>query len=118
MQFAHAILNDVLIIIPEGERLDTHAAPEFKQSVQDFLVRVEQKHVILDLHALNFIDSSGLSVFLSILRTLQRKNGELKLASMNKSVRMVFELVSMHKIFEIHDTTDAAMRAFRHKGSA
>lgn len=118
MPFAHAILNDVLIITPTGERLDAHAAPEFKQSVLDFLISAEQKRVIFDLHSLHFIDSSGLSVFLSILRTLHRRDGELKLATMNKSVRMVFELVSMHKIFEIYDSIDDAMSTFTPKRSA
>lgn len=118
MPFTHAILNDVLIITPEGERLDARGAPEFKQQVMDFLSSFEHKQVIFDLHSLNFIDSSGLSAFLSILRMLHRKEGELKLAAMNKPVRMVFELVSMHKIFEIYDSTDAAVRSFQRKRTA
>ncbi|MCE5316725.1 MAG: STAS domain-containing protein [Parachlamydia sp.] len=116
MPFSHAILNDVLIITLDGERLDAHVATDFKQKVIELLSSIEQKHVIFDLHALHFIDSSGLSAFLSILRTLHHKGGELKLASLNKPVRMVFELVSMHKIFEIYDTTDAAERSIMRKG--
>jgi anti-sigma B factor antagonist len=39
-------------------------------------------------------------------------NGQLKLCCMAKPVRSIFELVRMHKIFEIHITEEEALRSF------
>lgn len=112
MTISYQIQDDILIIMPLEERLDAHAAPAFKEEVTQLLEAHDYKNVIFDLHHLQFIDSSGLGTFLSFLRTLHNKKGALKLASMNKPIRTVFELVAMHKIFAIFNTTQDAVHSF------
>ena len=60
------------------------------------------RKVVFDLRELRFVDSSGLGAILSCLRQLNGKGGELKLCGMTKPVRALFELVRMHKIFDIY----------------
>jgi len=43
---------------------------------------------------------------------LNAKGGDLKLFGMSKQVRAVFELVRMHRVFDIVDTREDALRAF------
>lgn len=112
MKFACSTQDNILIITPEGASLDVHSASSFKDQLVEFLEQKPFKDVVLDLHELQFIDSSGLGSLLSLLRTVQRKGGRLKLASITKPVRTTLELVSMHKIFEIFNTTDEAVRSF------
>ncbi|HUA85707.1 MAG TPA: STAS domain-containing protein [Bryobacteraceae bacterium] len=50
---------------------------------------------------------------LSCLRQLSAKNGDLKLFGMSKQVRGLFELVRMHRIFDIYPTREEAIRAFQ-----
>ena len=71
--------------------------------------------VIFDLAELRFVDSSGLGAFLSSLRQLNATGGDLKLCGMTKPVRALFELVRMHKIFDICGTKDEAIRRSRSK---
>ncbi len=104
--------DNVLIITPNMEVLDALASLEFKQKVMDLIQAKASKNVVFDLHQLQFIDSSGLGSFLSVLRTLHGHGGDLKLARLNRPVRTVFELVSMHKIFEIFNSTDEAIKSF------
>lgn len=113
MQFAQTTKDNVLIITPETKSLDVKAASEFKKRVIDIISETESQNVVFDLHELQFIDSSGLGTFLSVLRVLHTQGGELKLANMNKTIRTMFELVSMHKIFEIFNSTDEAIKSFK-----
>ena len=69
-------------------------------------------NVVLDLNTVDFIDSSGLGAILSCYRHLQTANGDLKLCRMRDSVRSLFELVRMHRIFDIYDTIEEAMDSF------
>jgi anti-anti-sigma factor len=112
MQLTHNEQDNVLIITPKMESLDALGAPEFKQKVMELIETSTSKYVVFDLHQLQFIDSSGLGSFLSVLRILHGHGGELKLACMNRPVRTMFELVSMHKIFEIFNSTDEAVKSF------
>jgi anti-sigma B factor antagonist len=68
--------------------------------------------IILDLSQLKFVDSSGLGAMLSCLRQLNGVGGDLKLCGMTKSVRALFQLVRMHRVFEIFNDRDDAIRSF------
>ena len=68
---------------------------------------------MIDLSSVRFVDSSGLGAMLSCLRQMTAKGGDLKLSGMSKQVRATFELVRMHRIFDIFDTSEAAILAFK-----
>lgn len=116
MQLEHKIADNILIVTPVGASLDAKEAPNFKEAVTNLITVNDVNRVIFDLQNLDFIDSSGLGSFLSILRVLHSTGGELKLSKMNKTIRTMFELVSMHKVFEIYNSTDDAVRSFRSNG--
>lgn len=112
MQLAEDIKEGVLIITPQVDSLDANDTTEFKEKVHLLIKKHEIARVVIDLHHVQFIDSSGLGAFLSLLRSLHAHGGELKLACMNKQIRTLFELVSMHKVFEIFNTTADAASSF------
>jgi anti-sigma B factor antagonist len=110
MELATETIGDVTVVVLPGEQLDAGNAKEFKRDVAALLEPCRK--VIFDLGELRFVDSSGLGAMLSCLRQLNAKGGDLKLCAMTKPVRALFELVRMHKIFEIHPTKGDALRAF------
>lgn len=97
------------------EELDASNAGEFKRDVAPLLEA--NTKLVLDLSRLRFVDSSGLGAFISCLRKLNAKGGDLKLCGMSKQVRAVFELVRMHRVFDICATSEEAVRAFGPKAS-
>lgn len=111
MEFTPIEQNGVLIIQLDSETLDAKQVPEFKEQVIQMLDNKGTDYVIFDMHKLQFIDSSGLGAFLSLFRHLNMKGGHLSLAAMSKSVKSIFELVSMQKIFDCHETLDLAVSA-------
>jgi anti-anti-sigma factor len=113
MEISHDTKDGILVITLEGEHLDARETPFFKQKVSDLLENERVCRAVFDLHRLQFIDSSGLGAFLSILKSLHSKGGDLKLSGMNRTIRTMFELVCMHKIFEIFNSPDEALRSFQ-----
>lgn len=112
MKIIHRAEGRVLVITPETESLDARDAKEFKEFVIGLVDEKKLNGVVFDLNKLHFIDSSGLGSFLSILRHLNSQGGDLKLSQMNKPIRTMFELVKMHKIFEIFNSTEDAVVSF------
>ncbi|RMG44469.1 MAG: anti-sigma factor antagonist [Acidobacteria bacterium] len=104
-------MGDVTVVVLPGESLDASNAAEFKQTIAPIL----EKHskVVFDMSQLRFVDSSGLGAILSCLRQLNARGGDLKLCGMTKPVRALFELVRMHRIFDIYNTRDEAIGAFQ-----
>jgi len=110
MQIAVEKVGDVAVAVVPVEELDASNAAEFKRDIAPVLEA--NASVVLDLTGVRFVDSSGLGAFISCLRKLNAKGGDLKLSGMSTQVRAVFELVRMHRVFDIAATKDDAVRAF------
>jgi anti-sigma B factor antagonist len=111
MEMTAETVGDVTVVVLPGDQLDAGNAKDFKRDVAPLLEPCRK--VIFDLGELRFVDSSGLGAMLSCLRQLNAKGGDLKLCAMTKPVRALFELVRMHKIFDIHGTRDDALHAMK-----
>jgi anti-sigma B factor antagonist len=114
MQIAVEKVGDVAVAGVPVEELDASNAAEFKRDIATVLDA--NAKLVLDLSRLRFVDSSGLGAFISCLRKLNAKGGDLKLCGMSKQVRAVFELVRMHRVFDILGAREDAVRAFDGKG--
>jgi anti-sigma B factor antagonist len=110
MQLACENYGKVAVCTVPVAELDAGNAGEFKRDMAPVLAANDK--VVLDLSRLRFVDSSGLGAFISCLRKLNARGGDLKLSGMSAPVRGVFELVRMHRVFDILATTDDAVHAF------
>ena len=115
MEIVFEKVGDVTVAAVPVEELDESNAGEFKRDVAPLLEA--NTKLVLDLSRLRFIDSSGLGVFISCLRKLNANGGDLKLCGMSKQVRAVFELVRLHRVFDICATSEEAVQAFGPKAS-
>jgi len=111
MQFSLEKIQDsrAAIVTLQSESLDAGNSKGFKEKLLPVLE--EHDAVLIDMGSLNFVDSSGLGALLSCLRTMNNKDGQLKLYAMSKPVQALFELVRMHRIFTIYNSRDEAVAA-------
>jgi anti-sigma B factor antagonist len=104
-------MDGVTVAVLPVEELDASNAGDFKRDVGPLLEA--NAKLVFDLSRVRFVDSSGLGAFISCLRKLNAKGGDLKLCGMSKQVRAVFELVRMHRVFDICGTREEAVRMFQ-----
>lgn len=103
-------IGNVVIVTLPGETLDAGNAKVLKDNLGNILQPGAK--LVFDLSQLRFVDSSGLGLLLSSLRQVHNTGGDLKLCGMNKAVRALFELVRMHRVFEIFATRDEARASY------
>jgi anti-anti-sigma factor len=102
--------GDVTIVKIAVDALDSGNEKRFKKEVIPILE--PNSKVVLDLSEVDFIDSSGLGVLLSCYRHVGAAGGDLRLCNLNEQVRTLFELVRMHRVFDIYDTREEALNSF------
>jgi anti-sigma B factor antagonist len=102
-------IDGILVAHLHEDALDASNAKEFKTKVAALIAPGTK--LVFDLSSLKFVDSSGLGALLSCLRQLNASGGVLKLCAMVKPVRALFELVRMHRVFEIFNTEEEAVRS-------
>lgn len=85
---------------------------DVRQKFKDwYLANAALKHVVVDLAGVGMVDSAGLGVLIAMLKQVGERGGELRLANIQKRVRMVFEITRTHRIFDMFDSVDEAVRA-------
>lgn len=104
-------VNDVTIVEVESDAIDASNFRQFKSEIAKTLV--PDGRLVLDVAGVNFIDSSGLGALVSCLRQAHDSRGEIKVCGLSKPVRALFELVRMHRVFEIFNTSEEAVNSYR-----
>ena len=102
--------HDVLVITLREDHLDAGNVLEFKDAIQ---AAIQGKtRVVLDMSGVKVVDSSGLGALISCLRLLNSQHGDFKLCAMSKTIRALFELMRMHRLFSIYASRDDAVGSF------
>lgn len=90
--------DGMLVAVLEG-RLDTAAAPETEKALQP-LYECEGKDIMFDCTALEYISSSGLRLFLSVLKSAKPKGSHVYVHEINEDIRKVFTMTGFINLFE------------------
>lgn len=68
-------------------------------------------NILIDFQHVMFMDSTGLSALVVLLKQVQEANGRLAFCRLNGQASMVLEHSGMDQVFEIYDTPEAFDRA-------
>jgi len=101
--------RNVLVVKPLEKRLDEYLAKDFKETMAGFINRGNE-FIVLDLSAVEFIDSSGLGAIISVLKMLGLK-GDFVLCGMRETVLSLFRLTRMDKVFKVFPGEKEAVAA-------
>ncbi|MEO1790689.1 MAG: STAS domain-containing protein [Cyanobacteria bacterium J06629_19] len=86
--------------------LDGTKAEELRAQVNQALA-AGAKTLLMDLKETTFVDSSGLGTLVSVLKKVRSQDCEMYVCSINPQVKMLFELTSMDRVFEIFEDAEA-----------
>jgi len=87
------------VVAVTGE-LDVTTAPELRERLTA-LIGAGSTTILLDLARVTFVDSTALSVLVAALKRLRQADGDLQLSSPLPSVRRVFEITGLTRLFTI-----------------
>ena len=98
-------LNQHIVLKPQPQ-LDAQGGYDLKQQVSA-LVAEQYPLWIVDLAEVDFIDSSGLGALVSTLKLARRQGCRLVLCHPSATVRLIFEITQLDRVFEIFDELEA-----------
>lgn len=109
MKVVKRVEEQICVVTVEAQRIDAQVALEFKEIMRRETADVP-RFVLLDLGAVDFVDSSGLGALVATLKHLA-PDRSLALAAVRPPVAKVFALTRMDSVFQIYDTVEDALRA-------
>ncbi|MCW8850857.1 MAG: STAS domain-containing protein [Melioribacteraceae bacterium] len=101
--------GDVAIFKLLEKSFDASIAGLVKGELTILLSAEDVKKLVFDLSEIEYCDSSGLSAILLSFRIIQTNDGQIRLASPQKSVRTLIEISQLNRVLPITDTVDEAI---------
>ncbi|MGM0609208.1 MAG: STAS domain-containing protein [Candidatus Muiribacteriota bacterium] len=99
-------LNDNIIYIELAGKLIYDKEEEVNLTFEEVLT--QNKHLLLDLSKLNYVNSSGLGIFINLLKNMRKLNKKFIIINPAEEVKMLFDITSLDKMFEIVKTKEEA----------
>lgn len=99
---------DAIIIHLDGDVMGGPEAVQLNDEINQMLDSGNLKAVI-DLTAVNRMNSSGLGILINALSTYKQNGGDLKLAGANAAIRNIMKITRLNQLFENYETVDEAV---------
>lgn len=104
--------NESISVIKVGGYIDTTTSAEVERAL-DSILRQGTNNIIIDLGNVDYISSAGWGIFISEIKGIRERGGDLKLVNMIPDVYEVFELLEFHYILKAFDTLEEAVNDFQ-----
>lgn len=104
-------VNNNISVIKVGGYIDTTTSAELEHSLES-LLKSNCHNIIIDLANVDYISSAGWGIFISEIKGIREKGGDLKLIGMIPDVYEVFELLEFHYILKAFGTIEEAIADF------
>lgn len=87
-------------VVLRGE-IDIYTAAQFKENLYR-LVDNSVKDIVIDCDGLDYIDSTGLGIFVGALKKARLTNRNISLENIRDNIRKLFNITGLDKLFIIH----------------
>ena len=104
-------VDGVTILDLSGRITLGEGSVQLRDAVRDLLSK-GQKHILLNLGDVSYIDSSGIGELVSAFTTVRNQGGELKLLNLTKKVHDLLQITKLYTVFDVKDDEASAIGSF------
>jgi anti-sigma B factor antagonist len=103
--------GDATVLHCAGRIVYREEAAALSRKVMGVLSHTRQ--LVVDLSAVEMIDSAGLGELVAVLKLARASQSTVKLAAPSRRVHALLKLTNLSSLFEIHRTTEEALDSLR-----
>ncbi len=104
-------IDGVTILDISGRITLGEGSVQLRDAVRDLLAK-GQKHILLNLGDVSYIDSSGIGELVSAFTTVKNQGGELKLLNLTRKVHDLLQITKLYTVFDVKDDEASAVGSF------
>ncbi len=103
--------NGVIVLEPTGKIMGGPDASLLHDKLYEFIEQ-DKKQFIVDLSAVDWMNSTGLGILISGYTTLRNNGGKLKLANVTEKIKTLLVITKLDPVFESYDSIAEAIKSF------
>ena len=108
MQLSHRTENNICILSIEGN-IALDGVSDVKSYIKPFLDDQAVQGVVINFEKVNFIDSSGIGLIVSVFKNLQQRGAKLTLCQLSHKNQEIFNMTRLDKILKICESEEDAI---------
>ncbi len=101
--------NQGVVVFDIAGEVDIYNAHEIEENAKKY-IEEGKKNFIFNFEKVTYIDSIGIRILIICYSRLRKVEGSLRIISLDKFVRKIFDLTKMSSFFKIFDTEEEAMQ--------
>ncbi len=105
-------VDGITVLDTSGRITLGEGSVQLRDAVRDLLSK-GQKHILLNLGDVNYIDSSGIGELVSAFTTAKNQGGELKLLNLTRKVHDLLQITKLYTVFDVKDDEASAIASFK-----
>jgi anti-sigma B factor antagonist len=105
MDIAFADIGNHKIVKVMGD-VDLYNVGDLKRSVFELIDEGEIESLIIDMSAVNYIDSSGVGALVAGQKKMKTQGGKFGLLALTEDVLNILKLATLDQFFKIYETED------------
>jgi anti-anti-sigma factor len=109
MNYKITTIKNVSILKPKG-RFDAYQVPDIDTCLEQAIN--QSPCIVMDFSDVIFTDTRALAMLVKWLKKTREQHGDLKLCSLQKSVKIILELSRLNLAFRIYETLSDGVAAF------
>ena len=109
--------GDVLVLHLQGPITLGQATQTLRQLIQDTVAAGRTK-IVLNMAEVYYIDSSGLGTLVGVYSSARAAGAEIKLGGLGERLHDVLQVTKLVTVFEVYNSEEQAIAAFRQPAKA
>lgn len=102
----HDVAGATIVVV--GGEIDVYTAPRLRDKITE-LVGSGVYDLVIDMEAVEFLDSTGLGVLVGGLKKVRAHGGSLRLVCTQERLLKIFRITGLAKVFSIHSSAEGAV---------
>jgi anti-sigma B factor antagonist len=100
--------NGTTVITLSGKIMGGPEAGQINDQIHA-LIDQGKKKIIIDLHEVEWMNSSGLGILIGAMTTLKNNGGTLSLTNVSDRIMNLLKITKLKNVFSIHSDVDTAI---------
>ena len=108
MKFKSRVVEKAVVISISGDIISLYDSKELIETVEKAL-QENNRNIVFYLDKVNYINSAGINVLITVLTSVRNRGGELVLSSISDKVKSLLIITKLNSIFNVKDSVEESL---------
>ena len=101
--------NEQQYYVTLAGEIDAYTSPELKQKFTN-ITEQTNPHITVDFTKVSYMDSTGLGVFIALLKSIKKKDGTLKFVGVSDRLKRLFDITGLTDILNLNSEIEGGVK--------